>query len=62
MSERADIGRLCRMLKEVTDSLEAEVEHSYRGVKDHPAMKRRYDRDMEEVHRARKMLEEFRGK
>jgi hypothetical protein len=41
---------------ECADSLEAYVEHEYVNTKDHPAMKWRYERDMEDVYRARALL------
>lgn len=44
------------MTKELADDIEAELEARYEGMKDHPAMKRRYDRDMESVIRARALL------
>ena len=47
---------LRRIVKDLADELEAEVEHRYASTKDHPAMKDRYDRDMEAVLRARAAL------
>ena len=44
------------MLAFVTDDLEIEIEDRYRSTKDHPAIKRRYDRDMEIIRKARKVL------
>lgn len=43
-------------LKECADSLADEVEGHYRETKDHPAMKRRYDRDMAPAVAAYKLL------
>lgn len=50
------IVKLREMLRECADDLEAEIEGQYSGMKDHPAMKRRYDRDMDTVIRARAVL------
>jgi hypothetical protein len=47
---------LRKALKECSDDLEAYIEHHYDKVKDQPAMTRRYDRDMEPVKQARKLL------
>ena len=43
-------------LEVVTSDLEAEINDRYGSTKDHPAMRRRYDRDMEPVLIARKAL------
>jgi hypothetical protein len=40
----------------VTDSLEAEIEARYDKLKDHPAMKPKYDRDMADVLAAKQLL------
>lgn len=56
-SDGDDIAQLRLALKDCADDLEAEIEARYANTKDHPAMKRRYDRDMETVRRARLLLE-----
>lgn len=53
----ARIKRLEALLVELADDCEAEVEHRYKGIKDHPAMTPRYERDMDTVRRARAALE-----
>lgn len=53
-----DIERLQAMLKECADDLESEIEGRYHGVKDHPAMTPKYERDMETVKRARALIAE----
>ena len=52
-----EIERLHGLLKECADELAAQVEGQYAKTKDHPAMKRRYDRDMAPVLAARAALE-----
>jgi hypothetical protein len=52
----ADIDLLCAALRACSDDLEAEVEGRYQGVKDHPAMTPKYERDLEPVVNARKIL------
>lgn len=55
--EAADeIERLRGLLKACADELEDQVEGHYAQTKDHPAMKRRYDRDMQPVLDARAAL------
>ncbi|MDR7229932.1 hypothetical protein J2X45_001013 [Caulobacter sp. BE264] len=55
--DRSDlITRLEQALTECADDLAAEIEERYRETKDHPAMKRRYDRDMTPVENARALL------
>jgi chromosome segregation ATPase len=56
MKAQEEIERLREALQECADSLEAYVEHEYVSTKDHPAMKWRYERDMEDVYRARALL------
>jgi hypothetical protein len=46
------------MLRELANDLASEIEARYERVLDHPAMKMRYDRDMEIVERARAILGE----
>lgn len=53
----ARIQRLAAVLVELADDCEAEVEHRYKGIKDHPAMTPKYERDMDAVRRARAALE-----
>ena len=49
--------RLRKALRECADELEAEIEDRYgHGIKEHPAMRRRYERDMETVRAARATL------
>ncbi len=50
------IARLEAVLTEVSDDLAGELDGRYAGMLDHPAMKRRYDRDMEPVIKARSLL------
>jgi hypothetical protein len=52
-----EIERLRALLKECADELADQVEGQYAKTKDHPAMKRRYDRDMQPVRDARAALE-----
>lgn len=49
--------RLRVLLKECSDDLADELRGRYNGMLDHPAMKRRYDRDMESVIAARFALD-----
>lgn len=49
----ASHARLLEALRECADDLDGRIEHDYERTKDHPAMKRRYDRDMAPVHQAR---------
>jgi hypothetical protein len=50
------------VLEECADDLESMVEAHYgRGVKDHPAMKPKYERDMEPARRARALLTKIGG-
>jgi hypothetical protein len=52
-----DCERLRALLKECADELADQIEGQYAKTKDHPAMKRRYDRDMQPVLDARAALE-----
>jgi len=57
LADAADeIERLRAMVGELADDMASEIEGHYEGLKDHPSMKRRYDRDMEIVRRARALL------
>lgn len=51
-----EIAELRAALAECADELEVEIEERYRGLKDHPAMERRYKRDIASVLRARAAL------
>ena len=44
------------LLMDLADDLEASVNGEYQGTLDYPSQKRRYDRDMQPVQRARKFL------
>lgn len=55
---RINNNKLRALLKECADDLADMVEGHYAATKDHPAMKRRYDRDMTSVIRAREALVE----
>ena len=55
---RAEIGRLRELVKDLADDLESEVEGHYIGVKDHPAMMPKFERDMANVRKARRVLEQ----
>lgn len=52
-SQEEEIEKLKALVKELADDLESEVEGRYQSVKGHPAMKPKYERDMEPVRRAR---------
>ncbi|MGO9849832.1 MAG: hypothetical protein ACLPKT_25500 [Methylocella sp.] len=52
----AALERIRVLLKELADDLEAEVEGHYQGIKDHPAMTPKYERDMSNVKKARALL------
>jgi hypothetical protein len=52
----AEIDKLRAALKDCSDELAEFIEHHYAKTKDHPAMKRRYDRDMTTVLAARALL------
>jgi hypothetical protein len=53
---RAEIERLREALRECADELEVVVEDRYKDTKDYPSEKRRYDRDIAPVLRARDLL------
>jgi len=56
-SDAKVIAALRETLKDCADDLEAEVEARYsHGIKEHPAMAPKYERDMEPVIKARKIL------
>lgn len=51
------IAALRGSLTECADDLAAEIENRYsHGIKEHPAMKNRYERDMAPIVRAREIL------
>jgi hypothetical protein len=53
---------MLKALEVVTDSIEAEIEARYPPeIKEHPAMMRRYEQDMEEVKEARAIISKARG-
>ena len=57
---RTENAALRECLRECADDLEAELDARYRPHDNiHPAMERRYDRDMEPVLRARALLGEL---
>jgi hypothetical protein len=53
---RAEIERLREALRECADELEVVVEERYRDIKDYPSEKRKYDRDIAPVLKARDLL------
>jgi hypothetical protein len=53
---RAEIERLREALRECADELEVVVEERYRNTKDYPSEKRKYDRDIAPVLKARDLL------
>lgn len=61
-SQAARIAELEALTTNLANELEAEVEHRYAGIKDHPAMTPKYERDMETVCQARSLLSEGEGK
>ena len=44
------------LIRELADDLEAWIENYYKLTKDYPSELRRYNRDMDVVHRARKII------
>ena len=55
------VQKLVMALKDCADDLEAEIEARYsHGIKEHPAMTPKYERDMEPVLRARELLDKCR--
>jgi predicted nucleic acid-binding Zn-ribbon protein len=53
---REALQRLREALRECADELEVVVEDRYKDTKDYPSEKRRYDRDIAPVLRARDLL------
>ena len=51
------VAELKAALREACDDLAYEIEGRYRGVIEHPAMRMRYERDMEDVRRWRALLD-----
>lgn len=56
-----EIDRLRAALKECADDLEASVNAEYRDTLDYPSQKLKYDRDMQPVMSARKLLNQQLG-
>lgn len=54
---KAENAKLRDALKECADDLEASVNAEYRDTLNYPSQKRKYDRDMGPVLRARSLLE-----
>lgn len=54
----ARVAKLEELLKECADDLSDSVEHYYEKTKDYPSEKRRYERDIEPVIKARAALGE----
>jgi hypothetical protein len=50
------IEELCALLKECSDELAQSLEHEFRDSLHYPSQKRRFDRDMDPVNRARELL------
>ena len=50
------IERFRALVEKLADELAEELEGHYSGIKGHPVMRRRYDRDMETVYEARRAL------
>lgn len=59
MTDSEKIEHLQALVKELADELAEWVEHNYQYTKDHPGMKRRYNRDIEPVLQARTLLEKI---
>lgn len=53
----ADNERLRALVKELADDLECELKGHYNGTLDYPSERRRFERDMDSVYRARRALE-----
>ena len=51
-----EIEALRASLKECADDLEWEIAHNYEGTEQYPSMRRKRERDMAPVDRARKLL------
>ena len=52
---------LLEALQECADDLEAQVEDQYKHTKDYPSMRRRYDRDIAPVIKARTAIAKAKG-
>ena len=61
MSESVSISELAAALAELADDLEAEINGRYLDSNVHPALARRYDRDMQPVRNARALLARIEG-
>ena len=55
--QQAEIERLRAALKECADDLEASVNAEYHGTLDYPSQRRKWERDLQPVAAARKLLE-----
>lgn len=51
-----EIEKLRALVKVLADDLEMEIEDHYQSVKDHPAVRPKYERDMSNVYAARAFL------
>ncbi len=59
----ATMTEVVEVLRDCAEDLESMVEAHYGGgIKDHPAMKPKYERDMEPAERARALLAKLEGK
>lgn len=60
-AERTEIerNRLVKLIVELSLELETEIKHRYGPSINHPAMKQRYERDMELVYEARQALRDI---
>lgn len=59
----ATMKEVVEVLRDCAEDLESMVEAHYGGgIKDHPAMKPKYERDMEPAERARAILAKLEGK
>lgn len=54
-----DEAKALEIIKDLADDLTDEIDHRYHDMLDYPAMRARYDRDMESVYRAREFLKLF---
>lgn len=59
--QEAEVEALRNCVEDLALSLECEVKARYAGTQEHPAIKRKYDGDMQEVLDARKLLSKEAG-
>jgi hypothetical protein len=59
---RTERDELLALVKDLADDLASEVEGHYQGIKDHPAMAPKYERDMVNVIRARAAIVKAEGR